>query len=66
MKLRFLGQSYFKPHNNLLPTRTLDSTELSLRQNPTLARPIKSFKIDFSLRKYRGVSYVELRFLGQY
>ncbi len=66
MELRFLGQSYFKPYNHLLPSSTNDSRDHVLGQHYTVPRPIKNFKADWGLRKYRGVNYVELRFLGQY
>ncbi len=66
MQLHFLGQSYSKPHNQLLPSSTNESkSHLPGRRNVAL-RPIKSFKADWGLRKYRGINYVELRFLGQY
>ncbi len=81
MQLRFLGQSYSKPHNQLLPSKTNESKvlrpetmerrETSSRdhlseKNYVALRPVQSFKADWGLRKYRGVDYVELRFLGQY
>ena len=66
MKLRFLGQSYTKPHNHLLSTSDLESRDDGQGKNYTLTRPVKSFKADYGLRKYRGVKYIELRFLGQY
>ncbi|MDJ0745703.1 MAG: hypothetical protein QNJ32_20390 [Xenococcaceae cyanobacterium MO_167.B27] len=36
-----------------------------LGQSYTQARPIKTFKPQLGLRKYRGVSYIELSFLGE-
>ena len=66
MELRFLGQSYFKPYNHLLPNSINESSNQVMGQHYTVPRPIKSFKADWGLRKYRGVNYVELRFLGQY
>ncbi len=56
MELRFLGQTY-STSNNQLETETLNQTGRFLGQSYTLSRPVKTFKSQLGLRKYRGVAY---------
>ncbi len=56
MKLRFLGQTY-SPSFNQVETETSGQTGRFLGQSYTLSRPVKTFKSQLGLRKYRGVAY---------
>lgn len=65
MELRFLGKSH-SINNHSTETNALDdSTGHFLGQTYTRSRPVTTFKPQIGLRKYRGVSYIELRFVGR-
>ena len=56
MRLRFLGQTYATP-NNQIETIPSDRTVRFLGQSYHLRRPIQTFKPQLGMRKYRGISY---------
>ena len=56
MKLRFLGQTY-STSNNQIKTETSQETACFRGQSYNLHRPVKTFKSELGIRKYRGVSY---------
>ncbi len=56
MELRFLGQSY-SAASNQIQTEISGETACFRGQTYSLRRPIKTFKSELGLRKYRGVSY---------
>ena len=56
MELHFLGQSYSTLHNRI-PTVATENTAHFLGQRYSLRRPIKTFKPQLGLRKYRGITY---------
>lgn len=56
MELRFLGQVY-SSQNNRVETIPSDHTASFLGQPYHLRRPVKTFKSQLGVRKYRGVVY---------
>ena len=56
MKLRFLGQAY-STSNNQVETIPSDHTARFLGQHYNLRRPVKTFKSQLGVRKYRGIAY---------
>ena len=56
MELRFLGQVY-SANNNQIETMKTKDTARFLGQAYTPHRPVRSFKSQLGLRKYRGIAY---------
>ena len=56
MELRFLGQVY-SANKNQIDTKETKHTARFLGQAYTPRRPVKNFKSQLGLRKYRGIVY---------
>ena len=56
MRLRFLGQAY-STSNHQIETIPSDHTARFLGQSYHLRRPVKTFKSQLGVRKYRGIAY---------
>ena len=56
MKLRFLGQTY-STSSNQIQTEVSQETACFRGQTYNLRRPVKTFKSELGVRKYRGVVY---------
>ncbi len=56
MELRFLGQVY-SASDSQVPTVKLDRKAHFLGKTYYLRRPVRTFRSQIGLRKYRGISY---------
>ena len=56
MKLRFLGQTYLAS-NDRVETIASEHTARFLGQSYIPRRPVKTFKPQLGLKKYRGITY---------